>query len=43
MVGGWGWVMRLMEEMGEEYTSGDIMMKDLQLSETWVRMWGGRC
>ena len=31
------WVQRLvadLTEMGEEFTSGDIMMKDLQLSET---------
>lgn len=24
----------MVAEMGEEFTSGDIMMKDLQLSET---------
>lgn len=27
-------ILKLQREMGEEFTSGDIMMKDLQLSET---------
>lgn len=27
-------ILKLQNEMGEEYTSGDIMMKDLGLSET---------
>lgn len=26
-------------EMGDEFTSGDVMLKDLQLSETWVSSW----
>ena len=29
-------ILKLQREMGEEFTSGDIMMKDLQLSETYV-------
>ncbi|OCF44515.1 hypothetical protein I317_01587 [Kwoniella heveanensis CBS 569] len=29
--------LRISAEMGEEYTSGDVMMKDLQLSETLVK------
>jgi cullin-4 len=27
-------IIKLQKEMGEEFTSGDVMMKDLQLSET---------
>ncbi|WVW86443.1 hypothetical protein I302_108491 [Kwoniella bestiolae CBS 10118] len=30
-------IAKLQKEMGEEFTSGDIMMKDLQLSETLVK------
>lgn len=30
-------VAKLQKELGEEFTSGDVMMKDLQLSETLVR------
>ncbi|WRT69963.1 uncharacterized protein IL334_006954 [Kwoniella shivajii] len=30
-------IVKLQNEMGEEFTSGDIMMKDLQLSETLVK------
>ncbi|WWC72278.1 uncharacterized protein I206_106240 [Kwoniella pini CBS 10737] len=30
-------IAKLQKEMGEEFTSGDIMMKDLTLSETLVR------
>ncbi|KAL7424503.1 hypothetical protein Q5752_000187 [Cryptotrichosporon argae] len=30
-------IMKLQLEMGDEFTSGDIMMKDLQLSETLVK------
>ncbi|ORY31595.1 putative ubiquitin-protein ligase [Naematelia encephala] len=30
-------ILKLQREMGEEFTSGDIMMKDLQLSETLVK------
>jgi cullin-4 len=31
-------IIKLQQEMGEEFTSGDIMMKDLQLSETQGRL-----
>lgn len=27
-------IIKLQSEMGEEFTTGDVMMKDLQLSET---------
>lgn len=27
-------IVKLQKEMGDEFTSGDVMMKDLQLSET---------
>ncbi|WVF67352.1 hypothetical protein IAT40_002107 [Kwoniella sp. CBS 6097] len=30
-------IVKLQNEMGEEFTSGDVMMKDLQLSETLVK------
>ncbi|KAK4685778.1 hypothetical protein P7C73_g4368, partial [Tremellales sp. Uapishka_1] len=30
-------ILKLQTEMGEEFTSGDVMMKDLQLSETLVK------
>ena len=30
-------IVKLQNEMGEEFTSGDVMMKDLALSETCVR------
>ncbi|EIW72204.1 hypothetical protein TREMEDRAFT_24724, partial [Tremella mesenterica DSM 1558] len=30
-------ILRLQKEMGEEFTSGDVMMKDLQLSESLVK------
>lgn len=29
-------IVKLQKEMGEEFTTGDVMMKDLQLSETCV-------
>jgi len=29
-------IVKLQNEMGDEFTSGDVMMKDLQLSETYV-------
>lgn len=29
-------IIKLQKEMGEEFTSGDVMMKDLQLSETYA-------
>ena len=29
-------ILKLQKEMGEEFTSGDVMMKDLALSETCV-------
>jgi len=31
-------IIKLQKEMGEEFTSGDVMMKDLQLSETSVTL-----
>ncbi|WWD19893.1 hypothetical protein CI109_104362 [Kwoniella shandongensis] len=30
-------IVKLQKEMGEEFTTGDVMMKDLQLSETLVK------
>ncbi|KAK8853464.1 hypothetical protein IAR55_004171 [Kwoniella newhampshirensis] len=30
-------ILKLQKEMGEEFTTGDVMMKDLQLSETLVK------